>query len=123
MFDLRRIPIVKVLLPFAGGSLAGHCILHNHQVLELLVATAVMWVFQLTVFHRNHNSGDRQCLFFLLTCSLLFFVGFATGTLTRPVDPDLPLGEKVMIDLCKGFTNGAVLLDDLGGFIDAGKLL
>ncbi len=97
MFDLRRIPIVKVLLPFAGGSLAGHCILHPHQEPELLVATAVMWIFQLAVFHWNHNSGDRQCLFFLLTCSLLFLVGFATGTLTRPVDPDLPLGEKVMI--------------------------
>lgn len=97
MFDLRRIPIVRVLLPFAGGSLAGHCILHNHQVPELLVAIAVIWVFQLAVFYRNHNSGDRQCLFFLLTCSLIFFTGFATGTLTRPVDPDLPLGETVMI--------------------------
>ena len=97
MFDLRRIPIVKVLLPFAGGSLAGHCILHNHQVLVLLMATALMWIIQLAVFHRNFNSGSRQCFFFLLTCSLIFFLGFATGTLTRPVNPDLPLGEKLMI--------------------------
>jgi len=97
MFDLRRIPIVRVLLPFAGGSLAGYSILHPYQVFELLVAIAVMWIFQLAIFYLSRKYGGRQYLFFLLTCSLLFFIGFATGTLTRPVNPDLPLGEKVII--------------------------
>jgi len=97
MFDLRRIPIVRVLLPFAGGSLAGYTVLHSHLVFELLVATAILWIFQAAVFHRSRKSGSRQWLFFLLTCSLLFFVGFATGTLTRPVNPELPFEEKLMI--------------------------
>ncbi len=97
MFDLRRIPIIRVLLPFGGGSLAGYSILHPHHLSELLLVTALMWIFQVAIFHLSRKSGRGQRLFFLQTCSLLFFVGFATGTLTRPVDPDLPIAEKVMI--------------------------
>lgn len=98
MFDLRRIPILRVLLPFAGGSLAGYSILHPRQEFELLVATAVIWIFQVVLFHWSRSKiKSRQWLFFLLTSSLLFLAGFATGTLTRPVNPDLPLEEKLMI--------------------------
>ena len=98
MFDLRRIPIVRMLLPFAGGSLAGYGIVHPHQVSELLVTTAMMWILLVALFHRSgRKPGGREWLFLLLVFSVVFMVGFTLGTMTQPVDPGLPLKEKVMI--------------------------
>jgi len=119
MFDLRRIPIVRVLLPFAGGSLAGCGILPTVRMPDLLLlspqvcllfAMAGIWILLLTTFYwRGWKPGIMEVLFSLLTFMCFFVSGFLSCIVSRPQDPGLPIEEKVMIrgEITEGPTPGS----------------
>ena len=98
MFDLRRIPIIRVLLPFAGGTLTGFQIVHSIQIREVLFTSVLIWVLLLISFWwTGKKPWMLQPLFSLLMFVFFFLSGVGTGLITLPVDPGLPLDQKVMI--------------------------
>jgi len=107
MFDLRRIPIVRALLPLAGGSLAGYGILNPVRLPEIaspatqawiLSAMGLMWIIMLVTFRRTAGkAGRKQGLFSLFAFAIFFLSGALSFILSRPEDPGLPLDRKLMI--------------------------
>ncbi len=98
MFDLRRIPILRVLFPFAGGSLAGYITEYSISIHEVLFAAGFCWVLLVMVFWRTDKTTLKvQGIISFLALLLFFTIGLATGMKTRPADPGLPLEGKVII--------------------------
>ncbi|MEN8201387.1 MAG: ComEC/Rec2 family competence protein [Bacteroidota bacterium] len=107
MFDLRRIPIVRALFPFAGGSLAGSRILHSEGMPDLalwstqawmLFFAALLWILLIAVFRWiGRNPGYRVYLFSFFAFTIIFVSGLLSSIVSRPVDPVLPLDQKLII--------------------------
>lgn len=105
MFDLRRAPVQKVLIPYAAGSLAGYLMGHSPAVMALLIPGLVGWLILLMLHVHGCSSGRMSAVLFATIALFLFLLlGFGTGMLTRPADPGLPVGEKVLI--------GGLVLED-----------
>lgn len=103
MFDLRRIPIVRVLLPFAGGTVAGYGILRMPA--WIILALVLLWTFLFVVFRwTGKKPGFKEGLYVLIVFAIFFLSGLASSFITRPVDPELPVGQKLII--CGEITDG-----------------
>lgn len=107
MFDLRRIPIIRVLLPFAGGAGGAVGLLHMGRMPDpalqamqvwLLLILFVIGILQLLTYGRTQGlSRFGAWLFSLWVFSFFFLAGCLSGLVSRPVDPGLPLGKKILI--------------------------
>jgi competence protein ComEC len=104
MFDLRRIPVLRVLIPFFGGIISGNLVLTSIQTGTVLFVLLPLWgLAMLFFFWQGRRPGSGT--WFLSTCLFLLFylVGLAVFSLKRQVDPDLPLNQEVLIrgELCE----------------------
>jgi len=98
MFDLRRIPVVKVLIPLAAGVLSGSLISIPVSTAGLVIAALLGWISLLILFLATLRKPIPRCWFFCLWVFLLCFIlGVATERITRTVDPGLPVGEWVIV--------------------------
>ncbi|MCK5067578.1 MAG: ComEC family competence protein [Bacteroidales bacterium] len=98
MFDLRRIPVVKVLIPFAAGAFSGVLITVPISIAGVVILAVLGWISLLTAFLRLYwKPGSVPWLFCLLVFLFCFTTGMGTGLVTRPVDPKLPVGDLVII--------------------------
>jgi len=98
MFDLRRIPILRVLFPFAGGSLAGYKLELSISIWEVLFVTVLGWILLVLLYWwAGKKPAKVQGIFSFMALLLFIATGMATGIKTRPVDPGLPLDGKVII--------------------------
>lgn len=107
MFDLRRIPILRVLLPFAGGAGGGLGILRAGGMPDLsslntqawiLVAMFGLCILQLLIYRRTgQTSGFSGKLFILLAFTLYLLSGLVSSMVSRSLDPGLPLDKKILI--------------------------
>ena len=98
MFDLRRAPIVRLLAPFAAGSVMGFQYAHSEQVWKetaicLLLLIILVVLFTLVKKQPGYFMGSFSAVAFL------FFLaaGCGTGMVAKPADPHLPLRRDVMI--------------------------
>ncbi|MEN8227252.1 MAG: ComEC/Rec2 family competence protein [Bacteroidota bacterium] len=98
MFDLRKAPVAKVLIPFAGGAVAGYEIVVPVGVLVVLLTSLLIWLILVSLF-LQHRGRRRLINLAFASLSLIFFftAGYGTGMITRPTDPGLPVGDHVMI--------------------------
>jgi len=98
MFDLRKIPLVKVLIPFATGAISGSLSSFSFNQTGLFLSGILAWV-GLMILHLNFQKQTRwlSLLFGSWTFLLCFFSGLASGLVSRPVDPGLPVEERVII--------------------------
>jgi competence protein ComEC len=98
MFDLRRIPVIKVLIPFAAGALSGNLITGPFSPVGVAILALLGWISLLVAFMRLRRKPGRAtwpfCLWVVLLC---FAIGMGTGLASRPTDPKLPVGDWVMI--------------------------
>jgi len=98
MFDLRRAPVARILLPFAGGSLAGGQQLFPVPIWEAVVASVTLWTFLILIYLKiNKNPGYPGWLFGSVGCFLFMIVGYATGQMMKPQNPLLPTGKLLII--------------------------
>ncbi len=98
MFDLRKIPVVKVLIPFAAGALCGSLSVISFNIAGLALACLVGWAGLLCLHWRiRKQSGFLSRLFCCWTFLLCFAAGMAHGWVSRPTDPQLPLDDRVII--------------------------
>ncbi len=96
--DMKRTPVIRILVPFAGGSLSGYLgsmVFSSGEVIIpgviLCAALVLVWL----IFRRNPRM--RSICFSPLVFSLFFWIGVGSGVLDRPADPGLPVDERVMI--------------------------
>jgi competence protein ComEC len=116
MIDLRRIPVVRVLVPFAGGILAGTHITCFPDPVWMIVISLVLWLIQLCCYFLYARMPRIQGLpFSLLSAGLVFWTGMTAAVLDWPDDPHLPSGVTVVIqgDLYDGPVerNGRLVYD------------
>jgi len=107
MFDLRRIPIVRALFPFAGGAGVGLGVLSLDGIPDLtslptqvliLLALSGICIFLLVIFRRTKGiPGYKGYLFSFLAFTLCFVSGLASSIVSRPIDPGLPLDQQILI--------------------------
>ena len=98
MFDLRRIPVLKVLIPLAAGVLSGSLIPIPVSTVGLVIMTLLGWLCLLFLFLKTHNKAlSHPWIFCLLVFTLCFILGMATEGIARPVDPKFPVGERVIV--------------------------
>jgi len=98
MFDLRKIPILRALIPLFGGVTAGILVLSEVHILAILIISLVLWLMALFFYFRQGRRGGSGTWLFSIFVFLMFFMtGSGTGILSRPADPGLPVGEPVLI--------------------------
>ncbi len=98
MINLNHVPVVKVLIPFALGSLAGYkALLNSSPPLTFLLAIG-LWILSLLMYRlREGNLHRLYACFPLFIQMLFFFVGMGMGCIDRPLDPGIPLGGSVVL--------------------------
>jgi competence protein ComEC len=98
MFDLRRLPVARLLFPFAGGSLAGHQMEYFAPLRYVLLICFLIWIILVILFIRqSKRNGIVHFVFGNLAMILFVAAGYATGLISKPDNPGLPEEEKVMI--------------------------
>lgn len=98
MFDLRRIPVVKVLIPLMAGIISGNLISFRISLGGLLIAALLGWICLLLLFMLTQRKVLSQSFIFSLWVFFLCFgLGLAMERLSRSVDPELPVGERVIV--------------------------
>jgi len=96
--DLQRIPVARVLFPFATGILLGNLISFPVPAGILFMISLVGWLCLLSAF-RLFKSRNRtySFLFAFLTFVLCLFLGAAHGIKSQAKDPKLPIEDRVVI--------------------------
>jgi competence protein ComEC len=98
MFDLRKIPMLRVLVPFFGGVLSGFQVCLKIQLWWVIVLSLLLWVVAFSIFKQQKlKPGWLPWLMAPLLGLLLFIVGVGTGIKTRPLDPGLPVEQWVLV--------------------------
>jgi len=98
MFDLRKIPVLRALIPFFGGVTAGIVVLPTVHILAMVIISMGLWVMALFFYFRQgRRPGSASGLFAMVIFLLFFITGSGTGILSRPADPRLPVDKQVLI--------------------------
>lgn len=98
MFDLRKIPVLRVLIPFFGGVLTGTEVCPAIGAGVPVLASSLLWVMALLIFARQvRGSGSDSWLISPLLFLLFYSAGMGSGSFSKPFDPGLPVGENVVI--------------------------
>jgi competence protein ComEC len=98
MFDLRRIPVLRVLIPFFGGVVTGTVVFPAIQIGELVFFSLLVWLLVVILYvWQGRRPEPAAWLFSPLLFLLFFLTGHGSGHLSRPVDPGLPTDEWVVI--------------------------
>jgi competence protein ComEC len=100
MFDLRKIPMLRVLVPYFGGVLTGFRVSSATLIFEALIILILFWILVLIIFiwqRRARKPGLIPWLISPLLFMLFFIVGAGTGIHSRPLDPGLPSDQVVLV--------------------------
>jgi competence protein ComEC len=113
MFDLRKIPMLRVLVPFFCGVYTG---VHLNEKIEsarlIILLLIVLLVLLVTVFVIFKWQRQRPAVLpwinSLLLCLLLYGAGVGTGIQSKPRDPGLPVDQWVLVrgELCGSAQGG-----------------
>ncbi len=105
MFDLRKIPMLRVLVPFFGGVLCGFRIFSVNQIFHLIFLAFLLWILVFAIFKWQGRSVPvLPWLISPLLCLLFFIVGAGTGIRSQAKDPVLPVNQVVLV---KGEVSGS----------------
>ncbi len=98
MINLRHVPVVKVLIPFALGSLSGYKGFIEIEPLLLVLISFSVWG-GLLLFYRLSGGGRGvfHCCFSLSVLLLFFFTGNGTGSIASPRDPGIYSGDYMVL--------------------------
>lgn len=98
MIDFRRAPVVRALIPFACGSLAGYLGFIKMDPLLLLACCFVAWLAALYLYRFPGRWRPLpRGLFCLSVLALFFMTGLGTGGIDKPSDPGIPTGATVVV--------------------------
>ncbi len=98
MIDLTRAPVVRILVPFAGGSLAGYLELVTVRPVGVLFISVLTGLTVVLCFFPTGRKHGRRCRFFTPLVFLLnLWTGIGCGVDDRPGDPGLPVNKRAVI--------------------------
>jgi len=98
MINLRPVPVVRVLIPFAFGSLAGYTDTPELGSAPLLILSASIGAAAFLFYRFSRDGNSFFHWGFCTSVLLLFFLlGMGTGRIDRPRDPGLPTGSIVLL--------------------------
>jgi competence protein ComEC len=98
MFDLRKIPMLRVVLPFFSGVLTGLGPGPELLILPVLILLMALLVLLILVFRwQRRRPGVHRGPVVVLLIILFFVAGAGTGMDSRPHDPGLPEDQWVMV--------------------------
>jgi len=90
--------MLRVLIPYSGGVLTGFRWFTSNHMRELIILPLILWVLITIIFiWQSRRPGAHTWLISLLLCLLIFIVGAGTGIRSRPVDPGLPVDQRVLV--------------------------
>ncbi len=116
MYDFRKFPLLRALIPFFGGVVCGTALIpltRPEGVLFLSLSLLVLALFMF--FWQGGRKGSGLWLLSLILFLLLFIAGAGNAMLTRPRDPGLPVGERVLV---RGEVTGSPLPGPHGFIFD-----
>lgn len=98
MIELKRVPVLRTLVPFTAGSLLGIHTVVATEILTVWIINLTCWICLALVFRMMKRNPVLFSGVFCLTAFLCFMAtGYGTGLLVRPRDPGLPLDQKVLV--------------------------
>ena len=98
MFDLRKIPMLRVLLPFFAGVVTGFQLSPKIQVWWVVFLSLLIWVVVYAVFRwQKFKPAASPWPVSMLLCLLFVILGVGTGIHTRPQDPGFPVDQWVLV--------------------------
>ena len=98
MFHLRRIPVLRVLIPFFGGVVIGTVVFPAIQIRELVFVSLLGGLSVVILYALQGRRPEPAKWLLSPLLFLLFFVtGYGSSFLSRPVDPGMPIEEWVVI--------------------------
>jgi len=103
MFDLRKIPMLRVLVPFFGGVLTGINANTSIEPVQLFIPLTVLTLLVFVIFKWQRNTPAAIPWLNPLVLLLIFFLtGLGSGIHSRPHDPALPEDRWVLVrgELC-----------------------
>lgn len=109
MFDLRKIPMLRVLVPFLSGLLAGLDPRTRIEPFQVLILLSFVQLVAYLLFRRGRRGpAEWSWLNAPVLFLLIFLAGAGTGTVGRPRDPGLPTDQWVLIrgELCSPLQAG-----------------
>ncbi len=96
--DLRRMPVFRVLIPFACGVALGSQSGIPAWPSWWAPALVVVWILQSFLYFRCLRTASACPLPYIITAAGLFLgCGIWTGAYTRPADPRWPAGEEIWV--------------------------
>lgn len=99
MIKIRHVPVVKVLIPFALGSLMSFTGIIQTSPQKILFISLLIWISALLSYRLSgRNPRICQWMFSPLIFLLFLLAGFGVGSLDKPVDPGIPCGEHVLLE-------------------------
>ena len=98
MFDLRKIPILRVLVPYFGGVVLGTQHLVRLRMFGAILPAVLLWLSALLIYRwQDRKPGSAPgliCLPLFLGCLV---TGAGSGFLTKPRDPGLPVDLGLVV--------------------------
>jgi len=98
MFDLRKIPMLRVLVPFFGGIFTGLHVNSEYQDFRVLLLLLILWITIVVIFKWQRRKPALFPWFIsLLLCLFFYLAGAGSGIQSRPHDPGLPVDQWVQV--------------------------
>ena len=98
MLELRRVPVIRILVPFATGSLLGLFSFLPSGIVVVSGISLFLWTCMAVAFRlMDRKPAFLPCVFCLTAFGCFMAAGYATGMAVRPRDPGLPVGQKVLV--------------------------
>lgn len=98
MFDLRKAPVIRILVPFTAGSLIGYQGIFSLHIVQVVIIALFLWAALILVYIKIEDIYGPYSWLFSINAFLIFTItGFGTGIMTRPQNPGLTERSNVMI--------------------------
>jgi len=98
MFDLRKIPMLRVLVPFFAGVWSTTHLSSKIQITGVIFLSIFLWLTMVAIYRWQWQRPGRIPLINApLLFLLIFTAGTGSGILSRPQDPGLPVDRWVVV--------------------------
>ncbi|MDF1575756.1 MAG: ComEC/Rec2 family competence protein [Bacteroidales bacterium] len=105
MYDLRKLPVLRALVPFFGGVVCGTACFTSILPWRVLIMSLIIWTLALFLYFRQGSrTSSHPWLLPALLFLLIFVLGWGNAMLSKPADPGFPIDERVLV---RGEVSGA----------------
>jgi competence protein ComEC len=109
VFDLRKIPILRVLVPYFCGVVPGIQHLVRLRIFGVILLAMLFWLSAVLIYRwQGRKPGSVAGLICLPLFLVSLVTGAGTGFLTKPRDPGLPVDRGLVV---RGTLQGSPRVD------------